>query len=147
MARKQRVVMPGFRADARITGDATMIDTENIVRGIAAHAKWKHYLRQAIATGESAWTVSGVRVDDQCEFGRWLRSIAPVDRRDGHWETVQTRHADFHREAARVLQLALARRQQEAEAAIGPGSPFAEASKRLTLAMTAWQKDTAVHVA
>lgn len=40
-----------------------------------------------------------------------------------------------------MLDLALARRQEEAEAAIALGSPFAEASKQLTLAMMAWKKE------
>jgi len=118
----------------------SMIDTSNIVRAIAAHAKWKYYLRQAIATGESEWTVATVQVDDQCEFGRWLGTLSPADRSGDHWNTVRRRHRAFHHAAARVLDLALARRRDEAEAAIEIGSPFAEASKQLTLAMMAWKK-------
>jgi len=118
-----------------------MIDTDPITRGIAAHAKWKYYLRQAIKNGESEWTVPVVKVDDQCEFGRWLRSIPPAERAGEHWKIVNARHRTFHREAADVLDLALARRQEEAEAAIAIGSPFAEASKQLTLAMMAWKKE------
>ncbi|MHC4970222.1 MAG: CZB domain-containing protein [Planctomycetota bacterium] len=118
-----------------------MIDTENIVRAIAAHAKWKYYLGQAIKTGKSEWTVPTVRVDDQCEFGIWLCSVEPADRVREHWKTVQARHADFHRAAAEVLELALAGRRDEAEAAIAPDSRFAEVSKKLTLAMMAWKDD------
>jgi len=108
-----------------------MIDADNIVRAIAAHAKWKYYLRQAIKTGKSEWTVPTVRVDDQCEFGTWLRSVEPADRG----------HGEFHRAAADVLELALSGRRDEAEAAIAPDSRFADVSKKLTLAMMAWKED------
>ena len=116
-----------------------MQDPAEIVHAIAAHAKWKFYLRQAITTGQSEWTVPQVRVDDQCEFGTWLRSRPPADRLDEHWKTVADRHAEFHRAAAHVLELALAGRRAEAETAIAPASRFAEVSKQLTLAMMAWK--------
>ena len=118
-----------------------MIDSGNIVRAIASHAKWKYRLGQAIKTGTSEWTVSTVRLDDQCEFGTWLRSIPSTEQHPEHRETVQTLHGEFHRAAADVLELALSGRRNEAEAAIAPNSRFAEASKRLTLAMMAWKAD------
>jgi hypothetical protein len=129
------------RQDWQRNGDEVMTDAENIVRAIAAHAKWKYYLRQAIKTGKSEWTVPTVRVDDQCEFGTWLRSVEPADRVREHWKTVQARHGEFHLAAADVLELALSGRRDEAEAAIAPDSRFVEVSKKLTLAMMAWKKD------
>lgn len=118
-----------------------MVDTENIVRGIAAHAKWKYRLKQAITTGTSEWTVPTVRVDDRCEFGQWLRSIPSAEQHCDHWRTVKARHGEFHRAAADVLDMALAGRRDDAEAAIAPHSRFAEVSKKLTLAMMAWKND------
>lgn len=118
-----------------------MVDADMIVRGIASHAKWKYRLRQAIDTGTSEWTVPTVRVDDQCDFGTWLRSLPPEDQAGEHWKIVHERHAEFHRAAADVLALALGGRKAEAEAAIAIGSRFAEVSKQLTLAMMAWKKD------
>jgi sulfur transfer protein SufE len=118
----------------------TRIDTQHIVRAIAAHAKWKYRLRQAITTGASDWTVPDVRVDDKCDFGCWLCSFPPEARADQHWKAVSARHAEFHRAAAHVLALALSGKIAEAEAAIAPKSTFAEVSKQLTLAMMAWRK-------
>lgn len=117
-----------------------MIDTDQIVSGIAAHAKWKYYLRQAIDTAESQWSVPAVRVDDQCEFGTWLSSAPQTVRLGEHWRTVKARHAEFHLAAAEVLELALSGRRDEAEAAIAIGSRFATASKQLTFAMMAWKE-------
>ena len=118
-----------------------MIDLDPITHAIASHAKWKFRLRQAIKTGQSEWTSDGVRKDDQCEFGKWLRSIPAGEQRDEHWKAVLDRHAEFHKAAADVLELALAGRRSEAEQAIDPGSRFAEASKGLTLAMMAWKDE------
>ena len=117
-----------------------MQDPERIVHAIAAHAKWKFYLREAIETGTSEWTVDEVRVDNRCEFGMWLQALPPDDRKTEHWENVCRLHAQFHKEAAEVLKLALAGRREEAEAAIAQGSRFAKVSTKLTITMTAWRK-------
>jgi hypothetical protein len=127
-------------------GGSPMIDSDNIVRAIASHAKWKYRLGQAIKTGTSEWTVPAVRLDDQCEFGIWLRSVPSAEQHGEHWKTVQARHGEFHRAAADVLELALSGRRSEAEAAIAPDSRFAEVSKRLTLAMMAWKEYAARNV-
>lgn len=117
-----------------------MVEPQQIVHAIASHAKWKFYLRQAIETATSEWTVAGVRQDDQCEFGKWLRSLPSSGQASEHWQEVRRLHTEFHEEASAVLKLALARRRQEAEAAIAPGGRFASVSSRLTIAMTAWQR-------
>jgi predicted protein tyrosine phosphatase len=119
------------------------METQHLTHAIAAHAKWKYRLRRAIDSGESEWTVDQVRADDACDFGRWLGSLSPVMRTSRNAKAVIACHAEFHRTAAHVLELALARRRDEAETAIAAGSPFAETSKRLTLAVMAWQKDVA----
>jgi hypothetical protein len=117
-----------------------MQDPERIVLAIAAHAKWKFYLRQAIETGKSKWTVTEVRPADCCEFGAWLLALPPGDRDSEHYEDVCRLHTEFHKEAAEVLKLALAGRREEAETAIAQGSRFAKVSTKLTITMTAWRK-------
>ena len=82
-----------------------MRDSSNVVRAIAAHAKWKFYLRQAIETGTSEWTVAEVRPDNQCEFGKWLLALPRGDRDPKHWDAVRQLHAEFHEEAAEVLKM------------------------------------------
>ena len=59
---------------------------------------------------------------------------------------MKAHHADFHHAAAEVLELALAGRRAEAEAAIAADSRFNEVSKKLTLAMMAWKEDLARQV-
>jgi hypothetical protein len=117
-----------------------MTDPKEIVHAIAAHAKWKFYLRQAIDTGTSEWTVDEVRPDNRCEFGTWLRTLSPDNHDSQNWDEVSRLHAEFHKEAAEVLKLALAGRRKEAEAAIAMGSRFTKVSTKLTISMTAWKK-------
>jgi hypothetical protein len=116
-----------------------MVDTSQIERGIAAHARWKYRLFDAVNTGKSESTVQGTRSDDQCEFGKWLASLSPSERSSEHCEKVTTLHAEFHKAASEVLELALSARKEEAEAAIALGSSFSLISSNLTMAMSAWK--------
>ena len=43
--------------------DTTMVDTTALDAAIAKHAQWKHYLRQAVKTGQSEWTVASIAHD------------------------------------------------------------------------------------
>lgn len=107
-----------------------------ITKAISAHGMWKQRLRQAVTTGHSEWDPGTVRVDNQCDLGKWLYGEA------AHWfsndpciENVRTLHAEFHREAARVLELALTGNRTEAEQAIGLGSPYSRVSATLVRAL------------
>jgi methyl-accepting chemotaxis protein len=114
-------------------------DAEHITHAIAAHGMWKTRLRVAIDNGTCEMTVDQVRADDQCEFGRWLLG-SPSARSSKHAPHIRELHAEFHRNAARVLELALKGEKAEAEAMMEPGSPFLQASADLTLAMVDWKK-------
>ena len=120
-----------------------MPDVEVINRGIAAHARWKYRLFDAVETGRSEWTVEGIRSDDQCEFGRWLGSLSAADLSDEHCVKVKAMHTEFHQVAAEVLSLALAGRKEEAQEAIALGSRFALVSSNLTMAMSDWKEAVA----
>jgi hypothetical protein len=117
-----------------------MSELHPIDRAIAAHAKWKSHLRQAIDTGMSEWTVERVRPDVLCEFGSWLHNLPISERMTEHFRVVRDLHAKFHQEAADVLDLALSGSRDKATAAMAIGSPFATVSSKLTAAMTAWKK-------
>jgi Chemoreceptor zinc-binding domain len=117
-----------------------MTELQPIDRAIAAHARWKSHLRQAIETGKSEWTSEGVRLDNLCEFGRWLQERSPAEKAADQFRTVRDLHAQFHLEASRVLELALAGHREQAAAAMAIGSPFATVSSKLTTALTAWKK-------
>lgn len=114
--------------------------TEALDRAIAAHAKWKYRLMEAIDTGKSQWHVGDVRTDSACEFGKWLLALPLSARLSEHCKKVRGLHAEFHGLAASVLELALAGRKVEATAAMALGSRFAEVSSHLTMAVLAWKE-------
>jgi hypothetical protein len=117
-----------------------MSDSEKIGKAISAHADWKLRLKSAIDTGKSEWTVERVNPDNLCDFGKWLYSLPESDRQNIHWPTVRELHAIFHKEAARVLGLALNGKPQEARDAMAFGSLYATNSSKLTWAMMEWRK-------
>ncbi|MGC8638786.1 MAG: CZB domain-containing protein [Isosphaeraceae bacterium] len=116
-----------------------MQELHPIDKAIAAHARWKSHLRQAINTGKSDFTVEVVRPDSLCEFGKWLRERPAAEKMSEHYKTVSDLHARFHFEASHVLELALAGEREKATAAMAVGGPFANVSSKLTAVMTAWK--------
>jgi hypothetical protein len=117
-----------------------MNNREALERAIAAHARWKYRLMDAIDTGKSDCRVGDVRTDSACEFGKWLLNLPLSERLSEHSKKVRALHAQFHGLAADVLELALAGRKDEAAAAIALRSRFASVSSDLTMAVLAWQE-------
>lgn len=117
-----------------------MTDAATLDKAIAQHARWKHYLRQAVDTGESDRTVAVVMKADQCEFGKWLSTLPPTERDNEHWRTIEELHRTFHKAAAHVLDLALSGRQSEAAAELAIRGSFTKASSELVVAITQWKR-------
>jgi hypothetical protein len=111
-----------------------MNETEHINNAIAAHGRWKARLRQAIETGKSEWKADSVRSDSLCDFGKWLHTCSSAEKATERWTKIRDLHSEFHKEAARILALAVAGRKSDAEGAIALGSHFSTTSADLTLA-------------
>lgn len=117
-----------------------MIDGSQIDHGIAAHARWKYRLFDAAKTGESEWTLAQIRSYTDCEFGRWLATLSTAERGSEQCKTVMDLHRQFHAVASEVLDIALQKKSEEAQAAIALNSPFSLVSANLTAAMSAWKE-------
>jgi hypothetical protein len=111
---------------------------ENLQKAIAAHGLWKQRLRSAMGTGKSEFAPATVRLDNQCEFGKWLFSLDPASRQSPHYNKVKSIHADFHKEAARILDLALNGKRSEAEEGLSRMGKFEKLSAGLTLEIMGW---------
>lgn len=120
-----------------------MSHSAEIDKAIAAHGSWKARLRSAIETGKSEFTVEKVRTDNQCDFGKWLYSLPSSELGSEFGKKVKALHAQFHVQAAKVLDLALTSKKKEAEEAMTTTSDFGKTSAELTLAMVAWKKASA----
>jgi hypothetical protein len=97
-------------------------------------------LYSAIETGVSEFTVENIEADNLCEFGKWLFGLPTAEQSIQHWQKVQQLHADFHREAAQVLRLALQGQKPAAYKAMDLKSQFMKKSAELTQAMREWQQ-------
>jgi hypothetical protein len=116
---------------------------EEIQKAIGEHGKWKQRLRVAIDSGTSDHSVSTVCQDNQCAFGKWLYTLDRKTSSSNRYQCVKVAHADFHREAARILELALDGKKKDAEEGLSFTSKFADVSAKLTLEMMAWKKEMA----
>ena len=112
-------------------------------QAVAAHAQWKYRLYQAINTGKSEWTVAQVRTDDQCDLGKWLRSLPMSEQQSERYKVIWALHVEFHTIASEVLEMALAGRKEEAKEAIALGTHFSEITTNLTMGLIAWKEEGA----
>jgi hypothetical protein len=118
-----------------------MIDVEKLNLAIAAHAQWKHLLKVAVETQKCDRTVASAKSDSVCDFGKWLLSFSPLERTSQHWQTIHKLHAEFHIAAARVLELALKGKRDEAAAELSMTGDFTRVSSQLTVAVSHWKRD------
>ena len=118
---------------------------DEIVKAIAAHGTWKVRLNDAIAKGTADVTVAEVAPDNKCTFGKWLYGpdFPAAEKALALYGDVVKLHAEFHKEAANVLRMALNGERQQASAAMGIGSAYSRASANLVKALTGWRHSAA----
>ena len=112
---------------------------EAIKAGIAAHGAWKVDLDNAVATGASHRKLDDSKRDDLCALGKWLRTLNGAQQGE-EYKKVMDLHAKFHTEAAKVLEMALAGKKDQAMKALDIMGPFSMTSGNLTRAMMDWSK-------
>ena len=111
---------------------------DQIKAAIGVHGMWKTRIRSATATGMSEWNPDFVSSSHNCDFGKWLDSF-PEAAKHADYKKVFALHADFHKEAARVLGMALNGHKGDAEKAIAMGSDYEKLTVGLTKAMMEWR--------
>jgi len=118
-----------------------MIVVEMIQKAIAAHSGWKTRLKSAIQTGKFDLTPAEIRVDNRCEFGKWLYGpdFSSADKTTKNYRAAVDLHAKFHQEAARVVEWATSGRKDEAEKAMGLEGNYTKASSALTKELVEWR--------
>lgn len=112
-----------------------------INKAIVSHSTWKVRLRKAINTGSSEFEVDFVRSPHNCEFGKWLMADKAVLESYPAYDMVVNYHQLLHEETAKVMEMALAGKSEEASYAIQSGSKFASISSKLTITMMTWKKN------
>ncbi len=119
-----------------------MADINEIDKAIGAHGMWKTRLKMAIDTGKVDTPVETIRLDNQCALGKWLygATLGTQDKSSEIYKTVQSQHADFHKSAARVAELALSGKKADAEKMMGLNGEFSVVSGKLIGTLMEWKK-------
>ena len=118
-----------------------MIIVDMIQKAIAAHSSWKARLKTAVATGKFEVSPADVKVDNRCEFGKWLYGpdFSAAEKQTENYRTAINLHAKFHQEAAKVVEWATSGHKDEAENAIGLEGSYTKASSALTKELVRWR--------
>jgi methyl-accepting chemotaxis protein len=104
-------------------------------RAVAAHAQWKIRLRGAIANGDQLDAAS-VSADNCCELGKWLHGDARrLADPQGLIGDCTAKHAEFHRQAGQVARAINAKRMDDAERMLAPGTAYSNASNNVGVAL------------
>lgn len=121
------------------------MDKSELDKAIGAHGMWKSRLKQAITTGKADAPIDTIRVDNACAFGKWLYgpTLSASEKASPDYKTVRDLHAQFHRCAARVAELAQNGKASDAEKMLSLDGEFTLASHKLTQAMMDWKKQPA----
>jgi methyl-accepting chemotaxis protein len=113
---------------------------QQIQDAIAAHGAWKSRLLKAVQTRQIEITPEVASRDDACAFGKWLGQNSECAAHT-RCSKVRGLHAGFHREAGRILKLALEGKQADASRLLQSESEFSTISGALVIEMMAWLRD------
>lgn len=109
---------------------------QSIDAAVDAHTKWFTRLRMAIETGSSDFKPETVRPDNLCDFGKWLYHEYPsAIKNDPLYPQIKQLHAEFHRQAAEILGLAISGKKTEAQRLLEDSSKIRKTSLDLITAL------------
>ncbi len=111
---------------------------EFLDKAITAHSAWKMRLRDAI-NGKQQVDPAAVGKDNLCELGKWIHGEGCGHHAKPEFQTLKTRHAEFHVCAGKVAQMVKDGKNADAEKALD-GADFAGASTRVVAAIAALKK-------
>lgn len=119
----------------------TLTLKDQILAAIKAHGEWKFRLRSAINTGKSEWTPHDIQPDNRCVFGQWLhgREIPAEAKNACYFKAIEL-HANFHRLASKILDMALKGQKEEALKMIE--GEYAQLSNDLKQTLMHWVRET-----
>ncbi len=108
--------------------------TAKIQAAVAAHFEWFYNIKVAIATGNSDFKPEIVSADNLCAFGKWVYSdMRALCLNDQLYFEIQEIHAEFHRKAGAILDMALQGEKDAATKAVAIGGELASLSGKLAL--------------
>lgn len=117
-----------------------MARATDIEQAIANHAKWVTHLTKAITEAHLEIPLATIGSDDACAFGQWLygQELSADDKITADYKTVKDLHAEFHKTARQVAELAESSNRYEAYTLLY--GEYMAISGKLSIAMTAWKE-------
>jgi hypothetical protein len=116
-----------------------MVTKEDLDNALSTHALWKKRLQEAIENGKSEFQVSVVQKDNACQFGQWLYNFSEQEKQSDDYIKVKDLHAEFHKTAADILQLAINGDKFEALKRIESGGGYSRITGKLIIALNSWK--------
>jgi hypothetical protein len=107
-------------------------------KAITAHSAWKTRLRNAIQ-GKQEVDPPAISKDNLCDLGKWIHGDGSVHSTKSEFQTLKTRHAEFHLCASRVAQMVKDGKNADANEALD-APEFTGASSRVIAAIIALKK-------
>ena len=108
---------------------------DEITAALSAHAQWKKRLQDAIEKGQSEFKVDIVKKDNDCQFGKWLHGLPSVKTSNPEFQNIISLHADFHKVASEILDLAIKGNKTEAQKRLEFGGSYSNISGKLVVAL------------
>lgn len=112
---------------------------------IVAHTRWKVRLLQFIQGNGDPLVAADVARDNLCALGKWLYGEGTQYASYATYDEVNKAHAAFHLRAAEVVRRVEGGDRKGAEGMLQSGSPYAEASDAVVLALTKLRVDVSKH--
>jgi len=104
---------------------------------ILSHTAWKKRLHNAIETGGTEYDPD----PNHCEFGKWLRNNEDELGQYEQYASIIELHEQFHNEAKKIVEFAVAGQKKEALAAMEYGSDFEKISQKLVHLIITWHDE------
>lgn len=116
----------------------------DLEQAIQKHGEWKVKFRSAITRHETL-EAGVIAKDNCCELGKWLYGEART-----RWSSLPAyrscvaKHAEFHTAAGKVAHAINAKKFAEAEAMLGPDTPYASVSRDVVVAIMQLKREAAL---
>lgn len=111
---------------------------------VSKHAEWKIKLRTGIVKKEKM-DAATIAKDNCCDLGKWLHSEAKSKFGQlASYADCIAKHKTFHLEAGKVATAINAEKFTEAEAMLGTGKPYAEASSACSVSIMRLKKEAGI---
>lgn len=107
----------------------------NFDEALRAHVSWKTRLANYVRHPDRSLDANEVCLDDHCALGKWIRTEAHAYASLPEYQTLQTRHAAFHRAAAEVIRHADRGENVSDQIVLGADTPFSLASTEVVSAI------------